>query len=60
VTCDDDQVATSADGVEDIAVVGNGCEEALPGIAAGWPELSMSCRVMASLNRTAIAARSVL
>jgi hypothetical protein len=80
VTCDDDQVAMSADGVEEVAVVGKGGEEALPGISAGWPaatELpsvsvkvwsdviravrpSMSCRVMVSLNCTAIAAGSVL
>jgi hypothetical protein len=37
VTCDDDRVAMSADGVEEVAVVGKGGEEALPGISAGWP-----------------------
>lgn len=37
MTCDDDRVAMSADGVEEVAVVGKGGEEALPGISAGWP-----------------------
>jgi hypothetical protein len=79
VTCDDDQVAMSADGVEEVAVVGKGgkklCQASrqagrpateLPSVSVKvWSDViravrpSMSCRVMVSLNCTAIAAGSV-